>query len=56
LIKPKVCHRGSQFDIEALISEIEARPTIWNVLLAEYKDRKKNLAQLFAMFFSAWRQ
>jgi len=36
-------------DIEA-ISKIEARPTIWNVLSAEYKDRQKNLAPLIATF------
>jgi len=39
-------------DIEVrLISKIEARPAIWNVLSAEYKDRIKKLAQLYSAFF-----
>jgi len=38
-------------DIEELISEIEARPTIWNVSSAEYKVRIKKNSQLFAAFF-----
>jgi len=54
LIKPPF---WKSIDIEALNNEIEARPTIWNVLSAEYnKDRIKKKAQLFATLFSARRQ
>jgi len=44
-------------DIEALISEIDARPTIWNVLSADYKDRLKKISSVICrVFFSARRQ